>query len=120
MIYIREGSGYYLDSNGKMAWSKSKTADGHGGHAAEHHKEMQEIAESTVQRLVPQMINEYGARVWSNLISQMQGVLNRDITSIVRIGIEGCKDIFYDSKAQTYISNAIVDALMRELRNIKI
>jgi hypothetical protein len=50
----------------------------------------------------------------------MHGVLTRDITSIVRIGIEGCKDIFYDSKTQKYISDAVINALMRELNNIKL
>ena len=119
-MYIREGSGYYQDNNGKIAWSKNRSQDGHGGHYQEHKQMMQEIAEQTIQRLVPQMIEQYGAKVWQSLISQMHGVLTRDITSIVRIGIEGCKDIFYDSKTQKYISDAVINALMRELNNIKL
>ena len=118
-MYVRSGSGYTFDDSGHVTgWRR--TQDGHGGRAEEHHREMQEIAEQTIQKIVPQMIEEYGARVWSNMISQLHGVLTKEINSIVRIGIEGCKDIFYDSKTQKYISDTLVNVLMNEIHNIKI
>lgn len=35
------------------------TQDGHGGHAAEHHEEMQQIALDTVEKVVPSMVQQY-------------------------------------------------------------
>jgi hypothetical protein len=50
-------------------------------------------------------------------LKDVLGVLEYDIESVTRIGIEGCKDIFEGRKAQKYISDKIVELITKELKN---
>ena len=107
---------YHVDDKGGIYYHR--TSDGHGGHAAEHRKEMQEIAEQTIKTIVPQMIDEYGAQVWQRLIGQLHGVLSRDVESIVNIAFDGIKDIFTDTRTQKFICDSVAKAFEAEIANI--
>ena len=44
-------------------------------------------------------------------------VLEYDIESVTKIGIEGCRDIFEDQKAQKFISDHVIKTIKKELQN---
>lgn len=44
-------------------------------------------------------------------------VLEYDIHSVTKIGIEGCHDIFEGEKAQSYISDQIMKRITKELKS---
>jgi hypothetical protein len=41
--------------------------------------------------------------------------LEYDIESVTRIGIDGCRDIFEDKKAQKFISDHIMKEIQKQL-----
>jgi hypothetical protein len=43
--------------------------------------------------------------VWQRLLEQVMHALESDIVSEDKIGVSGCKDIFYGSQAQQFISD---------------
>ena len=65
-------------------------------------------------------IGEYANTVFEQQIRAIIPVLEADIRSIVRIGFDGIRDILHGEKIETYISNAIVETMVRELKNIKV
>ena len=106
-----------------MAMSIGKQ-DGHGGKAEEHRKEMEEIADKVVNlRLerfteeIREMILVAQYQAYEQALKDVLGVLEYDIHSVTKIGIEGCRDIFEGEKAQRFISNKIVELIKRELKN---
>ena len=76
-------------------------------------------AEQTLEQSIKQLIDQYGAIVWERLLQQVMRVVESDIISEVQIGVAGCKDIFFGSQAQSYISDKIIKATMAELGRIK-
>lgn len=76
-------------------------------------------AEQQLEHAIKRAIEEYGAVVWERLLQAVMRALETDIISEVRIGIDGCKDIFYGQQAQRYISDKILKATTAELSKIK-
>lgn len=112
MIINFGGSGTYSeDGNGGYVWRRN-TADGHGGHSAEHRAEMEQIAEQIAQRKIAEMIPEIQRAAYVSAYNNLIGALEFDISSAVSIGLENCGTIFYDSKTQTILAEAV----MREIR----
>ena len=112
MIINFGGSGTYSeDGNGGYVWRRN-AQDGHGGHSAEHRAEMEQIAEQIAQRKIAEMIPEIQHAAYASAYNNLIGALEFDITSAVSIGLENCGTIFYDSKTQTILA----DAVMREIR----
>ena len=84
--------------------------DGHGGRREDHHKEMEEIKE---------MIYQAQYQAYSDALKDVLGALEYDIESVTRIGFEGCRDIFEDKKTQKFISDHIMQTIIKELKNKK-
>ena len=76
-------------------------------------------AEQQLEQSIKVAIEEYGAIVWERLLQAVMRALETDIISEVRIGVNGCKDIFYGQQAQRYISDQILKATLAELGKIK-
>ena len=100
------------------------TQDGHGGRAAEHRAEMQEIARKVFNEERAQMMEEIKEMIYTaqyeayeQALNDVLRVLEYDIQSVTRIGIEGCKDIFEGKKAQKFISERIMKVIEKELKN---
>ncbi len=100
------------------------TQDGHGGRAEEHRKEMEQIAIAIfrteydkIMKDIEEKIFAAQYRAYEQALKDVLGVLEYDIESVTRIGIEGCKDIFEGRKAQKYISDKIVELITKELKN---
>lgn len=104
--------------------------DTHGGHAEEHRTEMVDIANTvadeklkqfmaTIERAIPQAIEEHGRTVWTSLIRELVGALETDVHSQVNVGFDGLREVFYGEKCQKYISDSIMKTLLNELSKIR-
>ena len=112
MIINFGGSGTYSeDGNGGHIWRRN-TQDGHGGRAAEHRAEVEQIAEQIAERKIAEMIPEIQRAAYISAYNDFVSALEFDVTSAVSIGLENCGEIFYDSKTQKILA----DAVMREIR----
>ena len=100
------------------------TNDGHGGRAAEHRREMQEIAQEVFQAERARLLEEFEQRLYAaqyqayeQALQDVMRVLEYDIHSVTKIGINGCRDIFEGEKAQRFISNQIIKHITKELKS---
>ena len=95
-----------------------RTQDGHGGKAEEHHREMEEIARAVCAESLQEFENrmyEIAYQAYKQAIEDILHALEYDVESVTRIGIEGCRDIFEDKKAQKYISDHIMKEIRKQL-----
>lgn len=94
------------------------TQDGHGGKAAEHREEMEAVARAVCAEALAQFesrIYEIAYQAYRQAIEDFLHALEYDIESVTRIGIEGCRDIFEDKKAQKFISDHIMREIQKQL-----
>ena len=99
------------------------TQDGHGGRAAEHREEMRKIAREVFKEERAQLIEEFEEKLcaaqyqaYEQALNDVLRVLEYDIHSVTRIGIDGCREIFEDEKAQRFISDQIIKRITKELK----
>ena len=97
--------------------------DGHGGRAEEHHREMKEIAEEVffnekeaLMEEIQEMIFQSQYQAYEQALSDVMGVLEYDIHSVTKIGIQGCKDVFEGEKAQKFISDQMMKTIIKGLK----
>ena len=62
-------------------------------------------------------IQEQFYLAYQQAIEDFLHALQYDIESVVQIGIDGCRDIFEDKKAQKYISDHILQEIMKRLKD---
>ena len=100
------------------------TQDGHGGRAEQHRSEMEDIAREVFEKYrevlmeeIKEMILIAQYQAYTQALKDVMRVLEYDIESVTRIGIEGCRDIFEDQKAQKFISDHVIKAIQQELKN---
>ena len=103
---------------------RRSTQDGHGGRSAEHRAEMQAIAREIFKAERAQLIEEFEAKIlaaqyqaYEQALKDVVRVLEYDIQSVTRIGIEGCRDIFEGKKAQQFLSDKVMQMIAKELKN---
>ena len=58
---------------------------------------------------------EMAYQAYRQAIEDFLHALEYDIESVTRIGIEGCRDIFEDKKAQKFISDHIMREIQKQL-----
>ena len=100
------------------------TQDGHGGRAEQHRSEMEEIARKIIAEERARLMEEIEEKIlqaqyraYEQALHDVMRVLEYDIESVTKIGIEGCRDIFEDKKAQRFISDHVIKAIQKELKN---
>ena len=100
------------------------TKDGHGGKAEEHREEMEEVARRVYaeerekfKEEMQAMIYEAQCQAYEQALRDVVGVLEYDVHSVTKIGIEGCREIFEGEKAQKYISDQIMKEIKKRLQN---
>ena len=110
------------DSQNLLSY-KHFSQDGHGGRAAEHRVEMQEIAKEVFKEERAQMMEEIKEMIYTaqyqayeQALNDVLRVLEYDIHSVTRIGIDGCREIFEGEKAQRFISDQIMKRITKELK----
>lgn len=123
-----------LNTNLRWVNPSYRTSCYHGGSAKttqEHLNDMTNISNQVcdaklkqfaadLDRYIDSRIGEYANTVFEQQIRAIIPVLEADIKSIVRIGFDGIRDILHGEKIEQYVSNAIVETMVRELKNIKI
>ena len=99
------------------------TSDGHGGRAEEHHAEIEQIARKVFESERAKLMDEIqGAmldaqyKAYAQALQDVMRVLEYDIQSVTKIGIDGCREIFEGEKAQRYISDQIMKCITKELK----
>ena len=99
------------------------TKDGHGGKAAEHRAEMEEIARKVFEIERVKLMDEMSERMraaqyeaYNQALQDVIRVLEYDIHSVTKIGIDGCREIFEGEKAQRFISDQIIKRITKELK----
>ena len=100
------------------------TNDGHGGRGEEHRAEMILIAREVFESERAKMIDEIQEMIllaqyeaYNQALQDVMRVLEYDIHSVTKIGIEGCRDIFEGEKAQRFISDQIIKRITKELKS---
>ena len=105
-----------------LAFNKN-TQDGHGGRAELHRSEMKEVAHEVFQAEREQLMKEIEAQImtaqyqaYEQALRDVVGVLEYDVHSVTKIGIDGCREIFEGEKAQKYLSSQIMKIITSELK----
>ena len=100
------------------------TRDGHGGRAEEHRAEMEEIARKVFEIERVKLMDEMSERMraaqyeaYNQALQDVMHVLEYDIQSVTRIGVDGCREIFEGEKAQRFISDQIIKRITKELKS---
>ena len=100
------------------------TQDVHGGRAEQHRSEMEDIACEVYAEKHARLMEEIDKKIrvaqyqaYNQALEDVMRVLEYDIESVTKIGIEGCRDIFKDKKAQRFISDHVIKAIQKELKN---
>ena len=104
-------------SNGNLCGRGSQ--DGHGGRSAEHRAEMEQIAEVITQKKITEMIPDIYKSAYINAYNDMVNALSFDVTTAVSVAFENGAQIFYDSKTQKVIADAVMREVRKGLSNIK-
>ena len=99
------------------------TQDGHGGRAELHRSEMEEIARRIIAEERERLMEEINERIlqaqyraYEQALQDVMRVLEYDVESVTKIGIDGCRDIFESKKAQKFISDQLCKAITKELK----
>ena len=99
------------------------TKDGHGGKAEEHRAEMEEMARKVFEIEREKLMDEMSERMraaqyeaYNQALQDVMRVLEYDIHSVTKIGIDGCREIFEGEKAQRFISDQIIKRITKELK----
>jgi hypothetical protein len=56
-------------------------------------------------------------RAYEQALRDVLGVLEYDVHSVTKIGIDGCKELFESEKAQKFISDQIMRHITKELNS---
>jgi hypothetical protein len=56
-------------------------------------------------------------RAYEQALRDVLGVLEYDVHSVTKIGIDGCKELFESEKAQKFISDQIMRRITKELNS---
>ena len=101
---------------------KVGTNDGHGGRAEEHRAEMREVARATFNEERAAMMEEIKGMIlqaqyeaYEQALRDVLRVLEFDIHSVTKIGIDGCREIFEGEKAQKFISDQIMKTIIKTI-----
>ena len=86
--------------------------DGHGGRAAEHRAEMEQIAERKAEEKLAAIIPQIQAAALRQAREDLLRAISFDVETVVQIALQNGETIFRDSKTQ----KVIADSIMREIR----
>ena len=93
--------------------------DGHGGRAAEHRAEMEQIAAQIAEKKIAEMIPEIQRSAYISAYNDIVNALSFDVTTAVSVAFANGAQIFYDSKTQKVIADAVMQEVRKGLSQIK-
>ena len=107
---------YFTNDDGSIVYRRTQDGHGgHGGHGAEHRAEMEAIAERIAQQKIAEALPDIQRAVSITAYNKLIAALEFDVTSAVSIGLENCGEIFYDSKTQRILAEAITKEIRKQL-----
>ena len=115
--YRNPNSNYHISDNGTIEYRRAQ--DGHGGHSAEHRAEMEQIAEQIAERKIAEMIPEIQKAAYISAYNDIVSALSFDVTTAVSVAFENGAQIFYDSRTQKIIADAVMREVRKGLSQIK-
>ena len=78
--------------------------------------------ESIAREVCAEVLTQFESRMYEiayqayrQAVEDFLHALEYDIESVTRIGIEGCRDIFEDKKAQKFISDYVMKEIRKQL-----
>ena len=113
--YKNPNTEYSYHTNDKGGTEYRRTQDGHGGHGAEHRAEMEQIATRIAEQKIAEKLPEIQRTAYIYAYNNLIAALEFDVTSAVSIGLENCGEIFYDSKTQRILAEAITREIRKQL-----
>lgn len=112
MIINYSSNGTYSeDSNGGYIWRRN-TQDGHGGRAAEHRAEMEQIAERIAEQKIAAIVPQIQATALQQARDELLRALTFDVETVVSVAFHNGETIWKDKRTQ----RVIADNIMREIR----
>ena len=118
MSYFRDFSGtHFVTENGSVGYRRVQ--DGHGGRAEQHRAEMEQIAEQIAERKIAEMIPEIQRVAYISAYNDVVNALSFDVTTAVSVAFENGAQIFYDSRTQKVIADAVMSKVRKGLNQIK-
>ena len=108
--YINPSSGYRIGNDGNLEYYR--TQDGHGGRAAEHRAEMEQIAERIADRKIAAIIPQIQAEALQQARDDLLRAFAVDVKTVVEVAFENGERIFRDKRTQ----RVIADSIMREIK----
>ena len=108
--YINPSSGYSIGKDGNLEYRN--TQDGHGGRAAEHRAEMEQIAERIADQKLAAIVPQIQATALQQARDDLLRAIAVDVETVVQVALHNGETIFRDKKTQKVIAQSI----MREIR----
>ena len=88
------------------------TQDGHGGRAAEHRAEMEQIAERIADQKLAAIVPQIQAAALQQARDDLLRAIAFDVETVVEIAFHNGEKIWRDSRTQ----KAVAESIMREIR----
>lgn len=88
------------------------TQDGHGGRAAEHRAEMEQIAERIAEQKIAAIVPQLQAAALQQARDELLRAIAFDVETVVQVALHNGETIFRDKKTQ----RVIADNIMREIQ----
>ena len=111
IINFNPSGSYSRGNDGGFNYTRH-TQDGHGGRAAEHRDEMEQIAERIAEQKLAAIIPKIQAEALRQARDDLLRAITFDVETVVQIALHNGETIFRDSKTQ----KVIADSIMREIR----
>ena len=112
-------SSYHPSPNERIRYFGSGTQDGHGGRATEHRAEMEQIAAQIAEKQIPELIPEIQRSAYISAYNDLGNALSFDVTTAVSVAFANGAQIFYDSKTQKVIADAVMREVQKGLSQFK-
>ena len=107
---------YFTNDDGSIIYRRTQgVRDGHGGHGFEHRAEMEQIAARIADQKIAEAIPKVQRAAYISAYNDLVNALEFDVTSAVSIGLENCGEIFYDSKTQKILAEAVMRELKKQM-----
>ena len=120
MIINYSSNGTYSeDGNGGYTWRRN-TQDGHGGRAAEHRAEMEQIAEEIAEQKLAAIVPQIQATALQQARDDLLRAIAFDVETVVEIAFHNGEKIWRDSRTQKAVAESIMREIRKRLDGIKI
>ena len=105
-------SSYHPSPDEEIRYFGSGTQDGHGGRAAEHRAEMEQIAEEIAEQKLAAIVPQVQAVALQQARDDLLRAITFDVETVVEIAFHNGEKIWRDSRTQ----KAVAESIMREIR----